>query len=781
MAREENPIYQGRTPEDQQVLGEFLSSPLSRLVMDIELAKEGVKKTNYGQGSRNISKALANPLSAEHAIERNHEFKELWQQPFDTYGALRIGADESIVSKWKYHGIARRHFLNILAYGDFKTKLLVTSEPFRKYMKAYGIAHETRGPYFLRVLSNVEKIDQDSISVISSSPQALANLDQQYFWLKSRFNEDKKSEGSDVEFKTPVQIKHSEDCRIAFDKFNEITDHLLDTVFDTKDKSEWKQFVLDNFNVISRLTSIFHMPVEEYDPHEQYDRLKDMFDKSSDEAREFLAPYASFSRHIAPDKAQSMDNEILNGQYDRALAFTKFWAETIPAGSIFFDLKEKQALDYWCNKFVEGQIDSDQLLSIPENVYTIYKEVKHKTKPDKHQKAIADLCKTEGIFIGNSVAQLLQKGIVPTLNLAKFVNENNDDAFEELNRLKKATENGNFERSNKLQMDLEYAKYLDLTSIKTADASYENFSQIPYNSEFGTTPIVLTDTDRMEARAAAIEASRVFWVVKERIDAGRKVLVVGNERYGKNFVVDPITADLEEIGARVASSYIRSADGYKQYIRVFNQETLKYVASEQPDIVVVDGTATPTTGNEKARYSRAMQGFYNWVNIFNEGASADVETAEKTDEKNSDTDNLKVPQDKKYWSLRNRISALNPESTYDISFVSAYSMESVMLGHIPVDVVTPNDTNPRFIIVNSTIEPSMIKGLPEDLAKHSPAYFDDPENKSPIDKKIVFTPKGLEEVQGKKVSTGRYIAAAKQEIKKAIPEMMMHRASSLYS
>lgn len=766
MAKGENPIFQGYTPEEQAVVGEVLSSPLSRLILDIELAKEGVRKADYGKGARNISKALSDPYSAERAIERNDEFRDLWIQPVSTFDALLKNGSESTRREWNYYTSSKRRYLDILKNGNFQTKLIATSKPFKEYMRSYGTYH-VRGPFFLRVLSALPAIDREGVSVLGSSPQELANLDQQYFWLRDRFKENGSSDDSDDKFQTPQQAKYAEDCRIAFGKFKNITNQLLNIVFDSKDQSEWKQYVVSNFRTLAHITGVYYMPVEDYDPDFQYYRLKNLFDNSSDDVREFLAPYVSHSRLLPLERTQEMDDEILAGNWDRALDYTRYWVNASPSILPFFDVGERQVYDFWSSQFIDGNIENEQLETIPENVYEIYKHVRKEIRPKKYQNVMADFCISEGVSFGKAAVALLEKGIFPTPELARFVQEHGAVAFEELDRLAKETSNGKYDSRNPIQRDLEYTKYVGL--IKDDElATYKNFLKIPFDPDLDNLP-TLDLNDSMEARAAALEAARVFWIVKERVDAGRSVLVVGNERYGKLFVVDPLKIELDSLGVKTVSSYLRSGTGDKEYDKTFDEETLEYIAHEQPDIIVVDGTSS--LGNqERARYSRAMRGFYNWSRVFNAGA-------EGFDPEDSPEFNPTIPRDEKYWNLRNRVAGLNPTSPYILRFRSAYTTDQVLIGDIPIDIKADKGT-PQLIIVNSTTEPKQIKNFPPELSEHKPAYYDDLDTKTSRGKKLlILTEKGLQEADTHPGSLPRYISAVQKAINEAIPEMIMSRAS----
>ena len=65
-------------------------------------------------------------------------------------------------------------------------------------------------------------------------------------------------------------------------------------------------------------------------------------------------------------------------------------------------------------------------------------------------------------------------------------------------------------------------------------------------------PQTLSEEDLRETECTALEAARVYWLVKERVDVGRNVLVIANERYGKLFVTDPLAEELASLRVRAS-------------------------------------------------------------------------------------------------------------------------------------------------------------------------------------------------------------------------------------
>ena len=777
-------VFEGYSPEQQTKIQGFLGSPLSRLVIDIEMAKIGVRRIDYGQGRRNISKALGQKDSAFRAIKRNPEFRSLWDpEVYDDYQKSFQSSSMDLYAE--------------LLSGDNSTelKLLAASEPFKNYIREFQ-GNVPPGPYFLRVLAALPDIDQVGMSLITNHYQQLAELDEQYFWFahQLKFSQDGNwASGSEEDIigylthllgSIPHQIKgdvarvmtYKEACEQALNRFSDISDRIITTAFNTADQSDWRQFVVDNFDVFAALTSLSLAGNVErgYDPYPQYNRLKSLFDQCSESYREFLAPYMIFSTTYGESSInQEMDEEIIRGDAQRAVDFTTFWLGVKSARPYFYNNTEVEAYEYWSKAYLKGDIDSQKLKLVQPSLRCLRPGPFDGTPA--HNRALAELSKSEAVLVQEGIlSSLVEENIFPTAALVDLaVKVGPQRVKTELYRLKEETDNGNFDFENPVQRDLEYAKYLDLESIRQnkEKATYDEFSQIPFDPDFERVPI-LDQKDRMEARAAALEAARVYWIVKERVDAGRNVLVVGNERYGKLFVVDPLKDELDALGVNIMSSYIRSGRGDKDYEKTFDDETLEHIAQELPDIIVVDGTGTPWKAENRARYSRAMHGFYNWMRVFNAGA-------EDFDPEDSSIYNPTIPRDEKYWDLRTKIASLKPASSYKIQFRSAYSPDTIIIGDMPVDVVKPDDSAPQFIIVNSTIEPKQIKDFPNDLKDHKPAYFDDPETKanSGQNKKVlVFTKKGLEEVSGQR-SVGRYVSAVQTAIRQAIPEMIMSKAS----
>ncbi|MBI3093189.1 MAG: hypothetical protein HYZ02_03070, partial [Candidatus Levybacteria bacterium] len=229
----------------------------------------------------------------------------------------------------------------------------------------------------------------------------------------------------------------------------------------------------------------------------------------------------------------------------------------------------------------------------------------------------------------DSLALLLSYGIFPTEQLRKFMSEQGEAGLASLRELKEKTKSGALVPENRLQADLEFSEYLKLIGDSTKNTTYEDFTKLRFVTE-DEEVLDLSMSERMEAEAAAFEAARLFWFIKERLDRGRKVHVVGNERYGSAFVVNPLRRHLEDVGVNISFYRIPSTSVSKDQAseKIFSYWFTNELIQNRPDVIIIDGTRTPYDEKGLPRLPRAMVGYLNWFIAFNKACGVlDVKIA----------------------------------------------------------------------------------------------------------------------------------------------------------
>lgn len=400
----------------------------------------------------------------------------------------------------------------------------------------------------------------------------------------------------------------------------------------------------------------------------------------------------------------------------------------------------------WAHRYLNGEIGPEGLKRLVSSIRRIKaaedriaknKEISDEEKEYFKQftrslyvtERLGEIDDPESLINPEGITGLIMQNVFPTPRILKHIATNGAGSVNQLLEALKETQEGHFEPNSELHRELQFARYLKMFGADDIAAQYERFQKLPY-VEKPEPPRTLSETDVREAEFTALEAARVYWLIKERVDAGRNVLVIANERYGKLFVADPLAEELVSLAVRVDSTYVRSGAAMGGTVeKIFDEETEQYIRQELPDVFVVDGTATPlASGNKDPRFSRAMIAFDKWF----------------------------------------RESDLG----YHVAFWTFFESSDAQLGEVNVPFRRPGYDGPQAIIVNSTVSPDHIKQLSEKLKGHSPGYFDDYEgNLGRGQNNIVLSKTGLTQLP--RMSEKRYLSAVQRTIKEAIPGMIM--------
>ncbi len=179
---------------------------------------------------------------------------------------------------------------------------------------------------------------------------------------------------------------------------------------------------------------------------------------------------------------------------------------------------------------------------------------------------------------------------------------------------------GYFDSKNELHLELEYSLSSvdpDTFFMRRYSFSFEEFRRIPTLPVHG---VCLNTRDNEHIDTCAREAAEVFKVIRERQDEEtRPLLVIGNKRYGKNFVIEPLEERLRRLGCQIVYEYVRSTDlDYDEHREAeLSVDTQTRIATEKPPLVVVDGTSQPKEYDDQriklTRFPAAMKGYMNYL------------------------------------------------------------------------------------------------------------------------------------------------------------------------
>ena len=357
----------------------------------------------------------------------------------------------------------------------------------------------------------------------------------------------------------------------------------------------------------------------------------------------------------------------------------------------------------------------------------------------------------------------------------------------ELDRLRAETRKGRFRMDNPLQRHLEYRRYsteynwqLGLGEATRNEYSmFEELRELPSPTE---EKVHLDEEHIVQLKRLAYEAHGFLLFLREFLAmSSRPIVVVGNDRYGRQWVVEPLEDYLED---DFTIRYYRAPSHKSMRMTVrssqpdqinlgFAREFIKEISTQTPHIVIVD-TASPRGDDSMMRLSRATRDYANWFAAFNDvRAEGDVSRYE-ADCSLSPGTLTELRKWHEYVVARLQLKAwVAPGPTYKIAHWAPVLRETVMMGDYNVPRLEPDlgGEAPLVVLANPAVYLSDGQEVPDALKGSSPSYFDDPERLVKENVLYGFGSHGFESrVVGP--TTEQVIDAVQREIKVEIGRML---------
>ena len=364
-----------------------------------------------------------------------------------------------------------------------------------------------------------------------------------------------------------------------------------------------------------------------------------------------------------------------------------------------------------------------------------------------------------------------------------------EERLRELEHLRAETRAGRFDLSNDVQRDLEYGRFaseLSFTNnlLSGADEQLTAFHELEELPPPEYEPFSLTGQHLKEVKRVAYEAAAFLQFLRElRAQTDRPVAIVGNDRYGRQWVVEPLEPWLK---GDFIVRYFRNPSHksyrlavrheFEEHVRLgFTRDFIQEIDKLSPHVVIADSCSPVGVGrrDEAMRMSRGARDYVNWFMVFNDiRADGDGSLYEE--------DSLlpleQFPEMRK-WHEFVRVSRLiepwvSPGPTYKVAHWAPVKKEMVRLGDydVPRRDPNPSDGRPMVIICNPAVYLEESE-LPKELRGTTPYYFDGPEKYVLEEVKLGFGPYGLETlIIG--VTTGEFIEAVQQEMRKEIARLV---------
>ena len=369
-----------------------------------------------------------------------------------------------------------------------------------------------------------------------------------------------------------------------------------------------------------------------------------------------------------------------------------------------------------------------------------------------------------------------------------------DSLLVELDRYRAATRNGQFDINNTLQRDLEFRRFAyEYTRVlepltyqlqgrypppKSNEELYQLFNQLEELPAVAANQPHLDERHLAEVGRTAYEAVEFFKFLRGfRRRTTRHIVVVGNDRYGRQWVVEPIEAYLKE-GFTLRYDRVRSGTSTRLSVPfAFPSEFVREINERMPHIVIVDASHAPPS-NDVMQLSRGLRGYAHWFAVFND-LRAEGNLARYQDESSLPAEHFpELMKWRDYVAQREQLQKwVSPGQTYRVTTWAPELKDTVILGDMRVKrypAISHEEIGgdvPMVILANPIIYRTEGDDLPDALRGTTPRHFDDPEAHAVDSILFGFGTHGLEtRLEG--MSTEQFVQTVQGYIKEEIDRLL---------
>ncbi len=392
--------------------------------------------------------------------------------------------------------------------------------------------------------------------------------------------------------------------------------------------------------------------------------------------------------------------------------------------------------------------------------------------------------------------------VIVTPVLAEFLAQPGDfeSKLARLDRLAEETEHGRFDPQDPLQRDLEYQKFShEYHRLYGANrrlpyvnepptALYRKFVELPVLDHEHREKWRLEGQHMREVKRAAYEAAEFLRFLRRfRAGTSRPIVVVGNNRYGRQWVVEPLEELLRDgftlrydgvpshmstrLSVASARNFEQSADNTGPWTSdAFPMDFVREIELDMPHIVVADAKSSYKYDGAMM-LSRAAKTYANWVAAFNY-VRAEGDVAAYQHESCLPLDHLgRLVHWYEFVRVRRQLEEwVTPGSTYSVGLWAPQTTDTAHLGELPVSFRPPAlDTDrPQFVLANPLVYDD--DALPEHLHGTTPYYFDGPEKYVREEIVFGFGPYGFQPA-AKGTMTTAFVAALQRAITEEVKSL----------
>ena len=369
-----------------------------------------------------------------------------------------------------------------------------------------------------------------------------------------------------------------------------------------------------------------------------------------------------------------------------------------------------------------------------------------------------------------------------------------DSLLAELDRYRADTRNGQFDINNILQRDLEFRRFAyEYTRVlepltyqlqnrypqpKSNEELYQLFNQLEELPPVAADESLLSEQHLAEVGRTAYEATEFLKFLRGfRTRTSRHIVVVGNDRYGRQWVVEPIEAYLKE-GFTLRYDRVRSGTSTRLSVpAAFPREFVREIGEGMPHIVIVDASHAPPN-NDVMQLSRGLRGYAHWFAVFND-LRAEGNITRYQDESSLPAEHFpELMKWHEYVARRQELQEwVAPGQTYRVTTWAPELKDVVILGDMQVKrypAVSHEEMEvdlPVVILANPIIYRTEGDDLPSALRGTTPRHFDDPEAHATDSIVFGFGSHGLEtRLEG--MSTEQFVQTAQGRVKEEIDRLL---------
>ena len=357
-----------------------------------------------------------------------------------------------------------------------------------------------------------------------------------------------------------------------------------------------------------------------------------------------------------------------------------------------------------------------------------------------------------------------------------------DARLAHLAHLKQETRQGRFQIGNDLQRDLEFRRFAyeytrvlePLTYVlrgrypppMTNDEMYAHFVELEEMPAEPVEEYTLSERELAESRRAAYEAFEFLRFLRDfRSRTARHIVVIGNDRFGRQWVVEPIEEYLDD-SFSLRYDRVRSGASTRLSVpAVFPRSFVRRLSDQMPHVVIADGCHA-SADPEVMVLSRGLRDYGNWFAVFND-LRAQGNGLEYQHESLFPPGHF--PELQKWHEFaaeKERIADwVAPGPTYRVTAWAPEMRDEVMLGDEracfrPAELA---GDRPLVVLANAIFDRTEGADLPDALRGTTPRYFDDPDDHVSDSVVFGFGAHGLE-TRRRGTSTEKFVAAVQRQI-----------------